>query len=209
MVFHTVVSTSCQIQTISGSIPSMDLPPDEPFTPGRHAFFYGCVGFLLLFLLQVVALGLGVAPITVGAIVLTLLSGAVLTTWLGAIVVRGARGAATALHVVLGCTHSGQRFLWSLGLTPFPMLLFEYEIWTAVGSATVGDVTGLPVAGELIMAVSVLLVVGWLLGVTLLWYQATAVGRSALHYCLQCGHAFSNSTQEQCTECGCYGTRSI
>ena len=186
----------------------MHLPPDEPFTPGTHAFFHGCVGFVLVFLMQVVALGLSVAPITVGSIVLTLLTGAVLTAWLGAIVVRGARGDATALHVVLGCTHSGRRFLWSLGLTPFPMLWLEYRIWTAVGPDTVADVTGLPVASELIMAASLLLVTAWLLGIILLWFQSTTLRGSAPHYCLRCGHAFAHTSQEQCPECGCYDTRS-
>ena len=195
-------------ETDSGTIWFMDLPPDEPFTPGTHAFFYGCAGFLLVFLVQMAALGLGVAPITVGSIVLTLLTGAGLSAWLGTIVVRGARGDATALHVVLGCTHSGRRFLCSLGLMPFPMLLLEYKIWTAVGPDTLADVTGLPVASELIMAASLLLVTAWLLGIILLWFQSTSLRGSAPHHCLRCGHAFAHTSQEQCPECGCYDTRS-
>lgn len=195
-------------ETDSSTIWFMDLPSDEPFTPGTHALFHGCVGFLLVFLAQAAALGLGVAPITVGSIVLTLLTGSVLTAWLGAIVVRGARGDATALHVVLGCTNSGRRFLWSLGLTPFPILWLEYRIWTAVGPDTFAEVTGLPVASELIMAASLLLVTTWLLGIILLWFQSTTLRGSATHYCLRCGHAFSHTSQEQCPECGCYGTRS-
>lgn len=187
----------------------MHLPPDEPFTPGTHAFFHGCVGFLLVFLGQVAALGMGLEPIAVGSIMLTLFTGAGLTAWLGSILARGARGGTTPLHVVLGGTRTGRRFLWSLGLVPFPMLWLEYRIWSAVGEDGFAEVTGVPMARGLIMAAAVLLVTAWLLEVILLWFQATAVGRSTTRHCLHCGHPFSRGDLETCPECGCHDPRTL
>ena len=148
---------------------------DERFPPGSQPFFYGCSGFVLLVVLQVVGCGLGPAGVA-AAVALTLIAGAIMTLWLGAIVAWGASGQIGSLHVILGFTGTGRRFLWPLAFIPFPMLLMEYEILhSKLGSNAFVDVTGWTMSPQVVMYTMGLFTLAWLFGVVLLWYQVKAM----------------------------------
>lgn len=175
---------------------------DERFSPGSQPFFYGCAGFILLFVLQIMGGVFGPAGI-VGGVALTLIAGAIMTLWLTTIVVRGASGQIGALHAILGFTEHGRRFFGALAFIPFFIFYAEYTILhTKLGPNAFVDVTGWKISREAVMFTAVLFTLVWLFNLIVLWFQVKAMRTSTTRYCLQCGHVLDSTTQKCCTECG-------